>query len=184
MSDLHSDDELLVDDGADAALVRLFDDGAHLRAEDVTFVRAVEQRVESGDRLHELNAILLLGETLVDFEEGDDALFLPEVVCGVEVVDLAIHRVLEEDCAEDAALVERGALDDTRTHLMDAREHFLLAAVSTLVDTVRLERLRCGAAALVKRGDKAFVFGHTFELFLIHWTYLLLYENMRGEEPR
>ena len=66
---------------------------------------------------------------------------------------------------------------------MDAREHLLLAAVGALVDAVRLECLRRGAAALIECGDKAFVFGHTFELFLIHWTYLLMYENMRGEEP-
>ena len=181
--DLHADLELLVDDGTDAVGVRLFDDGAHLRTEDVTLVRAVKQLVESRDRLHELNAVLLVGKSLVDLEDGDDALFLPEVVCGVEVVDLAIHRVLEEDCREDAALVERGALDDACAHFMDAREHLLLATVGALVDAVRLECLRRGAAALIECGDKAFVFGHTFELFLIHWTYLLMYENMRGEEP-
>ena len=181
--DLHSDLELLVDDGADAVSIRLFDDGAHLRAKDVTLVCAVKQVVEPRDRLHELNAVLLVGKSLVDLEDGDDALLIPEEISGKETVDLAIHRVLEEDCREDAALVERRALDDARAHLVDACKHLLLAAVGALIDAVRLECLRRGAAALIECGDKAFVFGHTFELFLIHWTYLLLYENMRGEEP-
>ena len=181
--DLHADLELLVDDGTDAVGVRLFDDGAHLCTEDVTLVSAVKQLVESRDGLHELNAVLLVGKPLVDLEDGDDALLIPEEISGKEAVDLAIHRVLEENCREDTAFVERGALDDAGAHLMDAREHLLLAVVGTLVDAVRLQRLRRGAAALIECGDKAFVFGHTFELFLIHWTYLLMYENMRGEEP-
>ena len=182
--DLHADLELLVNDGADAIGVRLFDDGAHLRAEDVTLVRSVKQRVKSRDGLHELNAVLLVGKPLVDLEDGDDALLIPEEISGKEAVDLAIHCVLEEDCREDAALVERGALDDACAHLVDAREHFLLAAVGTLVDAVRLQRLRRGAAALVKCGDEAFVLGHAFELLLIHWTYLLVCEHMReGKTP-
>lgn len=181
--DLHADLELLINDSTDAVRVRLFDDGAHLCAEDVTLVRTVKQCVEPRDRLHELNAVLLVGKPLVDLEDGDDALLIPEEIGGKETVNLAVHRVLEEDCREDPALVERGALDDARAHFVDAREHLLLAVIGTLVDAVRLERLRRGAAALIECGDKAFVFGHTFELFLIHWTYLLLYENMRGEEP-
>ena len=40
--DLHADLELLIDDSTDAVRVRLFDDGAHLCAEDVTLVRAVK----------------------------------------------------------------------------------------------------------------------------------------------
>ena len=172
--DLQADLELLVDDGADAVRIRLLDNGAHLRAEDVALVCAVEQCIEIGDRLHELDAVLLLRKPLVDLQDGDDALLIPEEICGEKAVDPAIHGVLKEDCREDLVLVEGGTFDDAGAHLVDAREHLLIAVVGALVDAVRLERLRCGAAALVERRDEAFVLGHAFELFLIHWTYLLL----------
>lgn len=182
--DLHTDDELLVDDGANAVRICLLDDGAHLRAEDVALVRAVKQLVKPRDGLHQLNAVFLVRESLVHLEEGDNALLIPEKICREEVVDLAIHGVLEEDCREDLVLVERGALDDACAHLVDAREHLLLAVVSALVDAVRLERLGCGAAALVECRDKALVMLHAPELFLIHWAYLLVCEHMReGKTP-
>ena len=172
--DLHADLELLVDDGADAVRIRLLDNGAHLRAKDMALVCAVEQFVEIGDRLHELDAVLLLRKPLVDLQDGDDALLIPEEICGKEAVDPAIHGVLKEDCREDLVFVEGGAFDDARAHLVDAREHLLVAVVGTLVDAVRLERLWRGAAALVERRDEALVMRHASELFLIHWTYLLL----------
>ena len=143
--DLHADLELLVDDGADAVRIRLLDNGAHLRAKDMALVCAVEQFVEIGDRLHELDAALLLRKPLVDLQDGDDALLIPEEICDKEAVDL-----------------------------VDAREHLLVAVVGALVDAVRLERLWRGAAALVERRDEALVMRHASELFLIHWTYLLL----------
>ena len=182
--DLHADLELLVDDGADAVGVRLFDDGAHLCAEDVTLVRAVKQRVKPRDGLHQLNAVFLVRESLVHLEDGDNALLVPEKICREEAVDLAIHGVLKENCREDLVLVERGALDDAGAHLVNAREHLLLAVVGTLVDAVRLECLRRGAAALVECRDKALVMLHAPELFLIHWAYLLVCEHMReGKTP-
>ena len=112
--DLHADLELLVNDGADAVGVRLFDDGAHLRAENVACVRAVKECAEVRDGLHELDAVRLGRKPLVDLQDGDDALFLPEIVGGVEPVDLAVHCVLKEDGGKDFALVECGALDDAR----------------------------------------------------------------------
>ena len=57
---------------------------------------------------------------------------------------------------------------------MDAREHLIVAVVGTLVDAVRFQRLGRGAAALVERCDEALVMLHAVQLFLIHWTYLLL----------
>ena len=172
--DLHADLELLVNDGADAGRVCLLDDGAHFRAEDVAFLCAIQQGVETRDGLHELDAVLLLGEAFVDLQDGDDALLGPKEVRSEETVDLAVHGVLKEDGREDLVLVERRALDDACAHFVDAREHLIVAVVGTLVDAVRFQRLGRGAAALVERCDEALVMLHAVQLFLIHWTYLLL----------
>ena len=52
------------------------------------------------------DAVRLVGQTLVDLEERHDLLVVPEVVGGAAALDLAVHRHLEEDRAEDAVAVE------------------------------------------------------------------------------
>ena len=182
--DLHADLELLVDDGADAVGVRLFDDEAHLCAEDVTLVRAIKQCVKPRDGLHELNAVLLVGKPLVDLEDGDDALLIPEEIGGKEAVDLTVHCVLKEDCREDSALVERGALDDAGAHLVNARKHLLFTVVGALVDAVCFQCLRRRAAALIECGDKALVVLHAGELLLVHNRFLLVCFAAQAETQR
>ena len=171
--DLFADGELLLDDSLDALFVRLLDDGAHLRAKDMALYGAVEEGGESVDGLHELYAVLLGGESLVNLQNRHDAFLLPQVVCRIEVVDLAIHRVFEEDGRENLLFCERGAFDDARAHLMNAREHFLVVGIGALIDAVSLQRLRRRTAALVEGGDEALAAGHAIELLLIHFAYLL-----------
>ena len=172
--DVLTERKLLVDDGADAVGIGLLDDGAHLRPEDVTLICTVEECAEPRDGLHELNAVRLGREPLVDLQDGDDALLLPEIVGRVEPVDLAVHRVLKENGGKDLALVECGALDDARTHLVNARKHLLVAVVGALVDAVCLQRFRRRAAALIECGDKALIVLHAGELLLIHGGFLLV----------
>ena len=140
----------------------------------MAFLCAVQQGVETRDGLHELDAVLLLGEAFVDLQDGDDALLGPKEVRSEETVDLAVHGVLKEDGREDLVLVERRALDDACAHFVNAREHLVISMVRALVDAVRFQRLGRGAAALVERCDEALVMLHAVQLFLIHWTYLLL----------
>ena len=172
--DILTERKLLVDDGADAAGICLLDDRAHLRAENVACVRAVKECAEVRDGLHELDAVCLGREPLVDPQDGDDALFLPEIVGGVELVDLAVHCVLKEDGGKDFALVECGALDDARAHLVNARKHLLVTVVGALVDAVCFQCLRRRAAALIECGDKALVVLHAGELLLVHNRFLLV----------
>ena len=172
--DVLTERKLLVDDGADAIGIGLLDDGAHLRPEDVTLICTVEECAEPRDGLHELNAVRLGREPLVDLQDGDDALLLPEIVGRVEPVDLAVHRVLKENGGKDLALVECGALDDARAHLVNARKHLLVAVVGALVDAVCLQRFRRRAAALIECGDKALIVLHAGELLLIHGGFLLV----------
>ena len=54
-----------------------------------------------------LHAVLLVGEPLVDLEERDDLLLLPQVLGGGVPSIVAVHRLLEQDRAEDAVAVER-----------------------------------------------------------------------------
>src|SRR3546814_14637728 len=82
--------------------------------------------------------------------------------------DLAVHRHLEEDGAQDLAAVEARALDDPAAHLVDAVEHLLLVGVRVLAHAVELQRLGRAATALVERGDEALPLAHLLVLPSIH----------------
>ena len=83
-------------------------------------------------------------------------------------VDLAVHRVLEQDDAEDAVAVEAGTGDDPSAHRVHQREHLVVARVLALVDAVELERLRRAAAALVEGGDEAGALLDLLVLVVVH----------------
>ena len=134
--------DLLVDDGGDAVLVGVLDHRPHLGAEDAVLVRPLEQLVEGVDRLHQLDAVALVGEALVDLEERHDLLLLPQVARGRDAEHVPLHRLLEQDRAEDAGAVEGRAGDDAGAHLVDEVEHLGLGVVAALVDAVLGQRLR------------------------------------------
>ena len=152
--ELAADLELLVDDRRHARLVGALDHRAHLRAEDVVRPRALQERAKAGDGLHHLDAVLLVGEPLVDLQERDDLLLVPEELRRALALDLAIHRVLEQDRAEDPVAAERLRRDDARPHLVDLREHLVVAGVLGLFDAVEAEGFGRATAALVERGDE------------------------------
>ena len=105
---------------------------------------------------------------LSTLRNGTTLLLLPEVLGGALAVDLAVHRPLEQDGAEDAVAVEGRALDDAGPHLVHEVEHLVVVAEGRLVDAVQLERLRRAAAALVEGGDEAGPITHFLELLLVH----------------
>ena len=94
--------------------------------------------IQIGHRLHDLGAVGLVGEPLVDLEEGDDALHVPEVRGRALALDLPVHRVLEQDGAEHPIAGEARAGDDPGAHLVDAVEHLLVVRVRVLPDAVEL----------------------------------------------
>ena len=57
--------------------IRFFNDRTHLRAEDVPFVRPLQQFVQPRNRLQQLHAVFLRGEALVDFQKRHDPFPLP-----------------------------------------------------------------------------------------------------------
>ena len=97
--DLASDLELLRHDGLDPVGVGPRDQRPHLGAEHTGLHGSLEQVVQPWDRLHHLGSLLLVGEPLVDLQERHHALLLPEELRRADALDLAVHRVLEEDRA-------------------------------------------------------------------------------------
>ncbi len=116
----------------------------------------------------DLRAVLLVGQTLVDLQERHDVLDVPQVVGRRAALDLAVHRLLEQDRAHDAVAVEGRAGDDAGAHLVHQVEHLLVAGVGVLGDAVELQRLRRAAAALVERGDEAGAALGLLELVVVH----------------
>ena len=89
--------------------------------------------VELRHRLHQLDAVLLVLQALVDLDEGHDAL-VDQRLRGRLSVDRAVHRPLEQDRADHLAAAEAGRGDDPRAHLVDEVEHLLVAAPCALLD--------------------------------------------------
>ena len=165
-ADLLTELELLIDDLLDAVLVVIKNDRALLGAEDVLLLdSAMKELVKTGDRLHDADVGLLVGQALVDLEEGDDALLLPQKITGGNSLDLTIHRHLEQNRGKNVVAGERRAGDDPGPHLVDQIKHLVLVvAVDLGLHPVRLESLRCGASGLVQSGNESGRSSHTFSL--------------------
>ncbi len=128
---------------------------AHFCSEDALGLGPVEQRSQSRHGLHYLDAVLLLREALVHFQERDDTLHVPEIIRGRLSADVPIHRSLEEDRGENPVAVKAGAGDDARAHLMHERKHLFLVGPCAFLDSVAAQRLGCAATTLVQRGKEA-----------------------------
>ena len=160
--------ELLVDDRRDPAPIRLLDERAHFGAEDALGDGTLQQGLQFRQRLHQLDAVLHVGETLVDLDERHDVLLLPQEVDGVHAVDGPVHRLLEEDRCQDLVAGEAGALDQPGARLMHEVEHLALVAVGVFGDPVEGQRFGGAAAALIQRGNEAPARTHLFELLFVH----------------
>ena len=165
---LAADLELLAHDGTHTGLVAQLDDRAHLRAEHAMRDRPGQDGVEVRHRLHDLRPVGLVGQALVDLQEGHDVLLLPQVLRGTHPHDLAVHRHLEQDRAEDALAVERGAGDDPGAHLVDPVVHLGVAGVGRLVDAVEPQRLGSAATTLVQCRDESLGGLDLLELLAVH----------------
>ena len=124
---------------------------------------------EARDGIHDLDAVLFGGQALVDFQEGDDVFYVPQVRHGIPAVDLAIDGVFEQDGSHDALAVKAGTLDDPAAHGVHQREHLVVVRVLVLVDAVELEGFRGAPAALIQGGDEAFPDPYLLELFVVHF---------------
>ena len=162
--------ELLIDDGLDADRARPLDERAHLCSEHAVLLRTRQQGSEAGDGAHDLHAVPFRGQALVDLQERDNPLDGPQIRHRVTAIDLAIHRVLEQNGSEDVIAVEARTLDDPATHGVHQREHLVVVRILVLVDAVQLEGLGSAAAALVQGGDEAPPELHLLELFVVHVT--------------
>ncbi len=154
-NDLFADFKLLVNDGLDALCIGLVDHRAHLGAEHAVFVGFLEQRVQVGNGFHQLNTVFFASQALVDLEEWRDVLDIPQVGRRGLSLDLAIHRHLEQNGAENAVAAERRARDNARTHLVHDVEHLVFAGPGIFADAVEPQGFWRAAAALVKGCDES-----------------------------
>ena len=93
---LQADFKLLVYDFLNALFRRFFNYAAHLGAEDMPLVTgAGQQLVQTGNGFHQLHAAFQVHKSLVDFQNRDDALYVPQVICRKFVVDLAVHGIFK-----------------------------------------------------------------------------------------
>ena len=158
---------LLVDDSLDPLLVGNLNDRPHLGPEDPLLLPPLAEVVKSGVGLHDLGPVLLRGEPLVDLEERDDLLLLPEVRRGSLPLDVPVHGVLEEDGPEDPVPRELGARDYARAHVVDLLEHRVVAFVLVLGDAVGQEGLGGATAGLVQSRYEPIAALHFDKLILL-----------------
>src|SRR6516165_8155862 len=59
---------------------------------------------------------------------------------------------------------EAGTRDDARAHLMHELKHLIVVIPGVILDPVKCQRMRCAAAALIQRRDKAGLVLHLLHL--------------------
>src|SRR5262245_9542137 len=91
---------------------------------------------------------------------------IPQIVRGGRAIDLAVHRILEQDGADDALAGEGRAGHDPCPHLMHDREHLFLGGPRVVLDAVGAQCVRRTATALVQRRNEPGMCPHLFQLFL------------------
>jgi len=153
--DLPAHLELLLHNRLNARDAGPLDHRALLRAEDARRHRLVQQGIQRRHLLHELHAVFLLLQALVDLQEGHHLLVLPQVLRRRLPTDLAVHGGLEEDGSDCPLAVELWIGDDAGPHLVHLVVHLLISRILGLVDAVQLEGLGRAAAALVQRRQES-----------------------------
>ena len=147
--------ELLLDDRGDPGLAGVLNDRPHLGAEDPVLVRPLKQVIEGVDGLHELHAVVLVGQPQVHLQDRHDVLALPQVAGGRQPVDLPLHGLLEENRRDDAVAVKCRAGEHAGAQGVDEVEHLGIGAVPVPADAVLGQRPRRAAAALVEGREEA-----------------------------
>ncbi len=104
---LKADFDLLLYDGSNTFAVGEVDDRAFLRAEHAERLRLGEKRIELRHRLHQLDAIGFIFQTLVNLDEGHHAL-VPKRGRGRLAADLTVHRLFKQDRADNLFAGEGG----------------------------------------------------------------------------
>lgn len=74
-----------------------------------------------------MDAIGLLGQTLVDLQERDDVFHAPEVLRRTPPTDVPVHGVLKQDAAKDTVTVEARTRNNPTAHFMHQSEHLVVA---------------------------------------------------------
>ena len=126
--------ELLVNDGSDTRFASLLDHRTHLGTEDPFGSTTVQELFQARVGLHQLDAIRLVGQSLVDLEERNHTLGIPQVLGRGATIDLTIHRALEKDGPEVTA--EGRAGDDAGPHGVDLVEHLVIAGIRIRINAV------------------------------------------------
>jgi hypothetical protein len=184
-NDLFANLKLLINDGLDAFFIGEVDDRAHLGPKDTCLLGALEKAIQSSYWLHELHAILFFLQALVNLhgskahlvinmsrgslvlvllhtvlrthlENRDDILDFPQVLARRQIIHLAIHCVLKENCGEDPIAFEGRARHDSRAHGMNGIKHgFFAPDVEVFGISVGIQGFRSRTTALVQGSHKA-----------------------------
>src|SRR5262249_58314019 len=83
--------------------------------------------------------------------------------CGV-TLDVPVDGVFEQDGGKNPLACEAGTGDDARAHLMHELKHLIVVVPGVIFDPVKCQRMRCAAAALIQRRDKAGLVLHLLHL--------------------
>ena len=175
---------LLADIVGDALLIGFMDDRAHLRAEHAQFLgpRAVFR--QRRHLFHQLHAVFGVVHALVDLQKRHDAAARQQGGNGRAVFRTTLHRLFEQDRADDPPVGKAGRFDDAAAHLVNPGEHLLVAVPLAILDTIGLQCLRGGTAGLVQRCDKALPVTHARgHLFEIHKSVLTIRGCIRMQKP-
>ena len=160
--DLPPDGKLLCHDAGNSGRIGGIDHRPLLGPEDARRRRPLQQVIQAGDRLHQLNAVNFGLQPLVNLQERHHAALFPQVGRGRDAVDHPVHGLFKQDRADHLVAGKGGRLDDPGAHRMDQVEHRLVAGIVAFRNPVQFQGLGGRSARLVQRRDKAASIAHLF----------------------
>jgi hypothetical protein len=95
------------------------------------------------------HTVCLVGKAFVDFENSDDLLVVPQVLCATHTIDAAVHGAFKQDGSQHTLTGKSWAHDHSASHGMNDVEHLVFIAVCGFVDTIQLQCFWRTSAALI-----------------------------------
>merc|ERR1719375_1439231 len=160
--------ELLCDQFLDAFWIRGLDLRSLLGAPDALGQAPVQHFFQAWVLFHHLDAISRGRQADVTLQKRHHLLLFPQVLARGHTIDITIDSVLEQDGANDLALLVSRICHDLGAQVVHFAHHLGVILVVLVCDAIGRQGLWAGAATLVKGRNETCILGHLLQLLLLY----------------
>ena len=136
----------------------------------MAFLCSFKQFIKLWHRLHKLYTMFQRSQPLVNLQNRENPLLIPQIICRILPVHLTIHGVLKQNSCEYMLACKGRARHNSGSHFMNQIKHFFIVMIRIFCDTIQSKCFGCTASALIKCGNKPFACVHANTFRILHDT--------------